>query len=140
MLKAVVDTSVFVSGLVKSPACRRIIKALEKSSFILVTSPAILDELIGVIGRPKFHNIINRETALMLIETINAQSLLVRPSVKLYAVKDDPDDNRFLEAAITARVDCIVSLDNDLLRLRIFRKIPIVSPAKFLSLLSKSKS
>lgn len=137
MLKAVIDTSVFISGLVKSPSCRKIIKALERWEFIPVISPDTLAELIDVITRPKFHNIIKKETAARLIETIKAQGLLVKPTFTLDAIKDDADDNRFLEAAMTAKVDCIVSLDNHLLNLAIFHKIPIIPPAKFINLLHK---
>ena len=138
MLKAVIDTNVFISGLIKSPSCRKIIKTLERWKFVLVVSPEILAELIGVIGRPKFHNTIKRETAAKLIEVIKAQALLVKPSFSLNIIKDDPDDNCFLETALTAKVDCIVSLDKHLLALGSFRNIPIISPTKFLSLLSKS--
>lgn len=139
MLKAVIDTNVLISGLIKNPSCRKIIKILEKWEFILVVSPAILAEIIDVIARPKFHNIIKRETAARLIETIKAQSLLVNPSLALDVIKDDPDDNRFLEAAVTAKVDCIVSLDKHLLNLGSFRSIPIIPPTKFFGILSKSQ-
>lgn len=139
MLKAVIDTSVFVSGLIKSRPCRSIINALAKEEFIVVSSPETLSEFIGVISRPKFHNIIVRDTAERLVETIRTQALIVKPPFSLNAVKNDPDDNRFLEAALTAKANCIVSLDTHLLALKAFRKIPIVTPAQFLSLLAKSR-
>jgi putative PIN family toxin of toxin-antitoxin system len=116
-----------------------IIRALEKWEFILVISPEILTELIGVIARPKFHKVIERKTASGLIETIKAQGLLVRPSISLNIVKDDPDDNIFLEAAVTAKANRIVSLDNDLPSLKAFNNIKIITPSAFLSLLSKSR-
>jgi len=137
MLKAVIDTSVFVSGLIKSPSCRKIINALEKDKFLLVISPKILSELLDVISRPKFHNIINRETASRLTETIKAQSLLVNPPFELNIISQDSDDNCFLEAAVTAKTNCIVSLDNHLLSLKRFREIPIISPDDFIKLLEK---
>lgn len=139
MLKVVVDTNVFISGLIKAPACRNIIRSLEKWEFILVVSPEILDELVGVISRPKFHNIIDRDIASRLIETIKSQALFVWPTVKIDAVKDDPDDNIFLEAAVTAKADCLVTSDNHLLKLRIFSNIPILTPIKFIPLLKTPK-
>ena len=138
MLKAVIDTNVIISGLIKSPSCRRIINALERSEFILVISPDILIELIDVIGRPKFHRIIKKEAAGRIVEAIKAQALLVKPSFELNTIKEDPDDNRFLEAALTAKANCIVSLDNHLLALEAFRNIPIIPPIKFLRLLNKA--
>ncbi|MBU3934129.1 MAG: putative toxin-antitoxin system toxin component, PIN family [Candidatus Omnitrophica bacterium] len=135
MLKAVVDTNVFISGLLKSPSCRKIIDCLKKSKFILIISPQILDELIGVIARPKFHNVIVRKTAEKLIETIKTQASLVKPSQRVDVIKEDSADNRFLEAAIEAKADFIISGNKHLLLLKAFRNIPIVTPAKFLKML-----
>jgi putative PIN family toxin of toxin-antitoxin system len=86
MLKVVVDTNVFVSGLIKSPSCRKIIELLREEKLVLVISSQILNELIGIISRPKFHNIIVRETAEKLIEIIKAQAILVKPSKQLNVV------------------------------------------------------
>ncbi len=43
----------------------------------------------------------------------------------------DPTDDKFLELAINGAADVIVSGDEDLLVLDIFRGIPIVTPAAF---------
>jgi putative PIN family toxin of toxin-antitoxin system len=50
----------------------------------------------------------------------------------------DPDDDFLLETAIAGRADYLVSGDADLLILRKFRKIRIVNPRKFLSVLETS--
>jgi predicted nucleic acid-binding protein len=42
----------------------------------------------------------------------------------------DPDDDQALALALAARVDLIVSGDDDLLALGSFEGIPIVSPAQ----------
>lgn len=140
MLKAVIDTSVLISGLIKSSDCRKIIIALEDSKFIPVISPDILEEFIDVISRPKFKDVIHRETAMRLAEVLKVQSLFVKPTTAVKIVIDDPDDNKFLEAALTARADCVVSLDNHLLKLNVFRFLPILTPKEFLTLLlSKSR-
>jgi uncharacterized protein len=43
----------------------------------------------------------------------------------------DPDDDKFLELAVNGRADVIISGDNDLLVLDVFRGIPIITPAAF---------
>ncbi len=136
MLKVVIDTNVFISGLIKSPSCRKIIKAFAEAKFNLVISPQTLDELLGVISRPKFHNLITRETAEKLIETIKTQAILVRPTRRLEVIKDDPTDNRFLEAAFESKADFIVSEDKHLLSATSFHP-PIVTPTEFLKQLNK---
>lgn len=43
----------------------------------------------------------------------------------------DPDDDNILAAAIGGQVECILTGDDDLLTLKKFRGIPIISPAEF---------
>ena len=137
MLKVVVDTNVFISGLLKNAACRKIINHLKASKFQLVISPQTLDELIGVMARPKFHAFITQETATRLIETIKTQAIIVSPRHKLSVIREDPDDNRFLEAALEARADIIVSGDNHILGCKSKFDIPILTPTEFLKRLEE---
>ena len=132
LIKAVIDTNIFISGLIKSPSCREIIRALEQDKFVVVISPEIISELIGVINRPKFKGIINQKVASKIVYALKSQALLVKPSVKIDVIKADPDDNMFLEAAITAKANVIVSMDRHLLALTTFRNIPIILPEEFL--------
>ena len=62
---------------------------------------------------------------------IISMSTIVVPKEKLTLVKDDPDDNKILECAIAGNVDCIVSNDKHLLKLKKFRNIPILTPDEF---------
>ncbi len=43
----------------------------------------------------------------------------------------DPEDNKFLELALSGRATCIVSGDEDLLILHPFRGIAILTPRQF---------
>jgi predicted nucleic acid-binding protein len=54
VIRAVLDTNIYVSALLSSKgASGRILEAgFERGRFVPVTAPAILDELIEVIGRP----------------------------------------------------------------------------------------
>ena len=45
----------------------------------------------------------------------------------------DPNDDKFLELALSGGADCIVSGDKDLLVLHPFRGVPIVTPRDFVS-------
>ena len=65
-------------------------------------------------------------------------SEIVEPSVKIDIIKDDPDDNKILECAIAGNVDCIVSNDKHLLKLKEFKGIKILTPKEFLSLMGKN--
>ncbi|MHC3381806.1 PIN domain-containing protein [Haloarcula sp. H-GB5] len=55
----------------------------------------------------------------------------VDPDEAITAVEADPDDDKFLEAAVAGNVDYIVSGDRHLLDLDSFRGIDIVEPRAF---------
>jgi uncharacterized protein len=59
-----------------------------------------------------------------------------RPDESVEVIEEDPADNRILECAQAARSDYIVSGDRDLLRLRVFRDIPIVKVADCLAIMT----
>ena len=58
----------------------------------------------------------------------------VSPKEALHVIKEDPDDDRILECATTAKSDFIVSEDKDLLRLGQFGSSRIVSIRDFINL------
>ncbi len=49
----------------------------------------------------------------------------------------DPEDDKFLETALAARADCVVTGDTDLLVLDPFEDIRIVTAAGYLEAVSK---
>jgi predicted nucleic acid-binding protein len=71
-----------------------------------------------------------------ILEVIELYSEMVEPVSLAGAVCSDPDDDKFLEAALAADADYVVSGDAALLRLKNYHPIQIVRPAQFLKLLS----
>lgn len=97
----------------------------------LASSPALLQEFAGVLGRRKFVDALARaglEVDRILIE-YQAATEIVYPAPLPQPVCRDPDDDDVLACALAARVDLIVSGDRDLLSIESFRNIPIVTPA-----------
>jgi len=60
------------------------------------------------------------------------QALFVEPSEHFQVVKDDPADDKFLEAAIAGKAILIVSGDYHLLELKRFRDVPIITAREFI--------
>ncbi len=48
-------------------------------------------------------------------------------------VVDDPEDNKILESAVEAEADYLITSDNDLLKLKAYQDIEIVTPSQFWS-------
>jgi hypothetical protein len=62
------------------------------------------------------------------------KSIIVVPNEKIDVVTD-PDDNKFIEAALEGKAQYIVSQDKHLLVLKEYRGIKFIHPDKFLKLL-----
>jgi predicted nucleic acid-binding protein len=72
------------------------------------------------------------EWKMMIVEN----SFMVLPTKKLEIVKNDPDDNKFFEAAIAANAHYIVSQDKKhVLSISEFRGIKTIHPQEFVKLL-----
>jgi putative PIN family toxin of toxin-antitoxin system len=63
---------------------------------------------------------------------IGQAARIVQPAVQLSVIREDPDDDRVLECAVSAGTEYIVTGDKDLLRLKRYDAIPIVSVDDFL--------
>ena len=66
------------------------------------------------------------------IENIIAQSFPVIITQEIKACRGSEDD-KWLSLAVSAKSDCIISGDKDLLVLNPFREIPILTPVEFLN-------
>ena len=66
---------------------------------------------------------------------IISKSAIVLPRQKFKIVKEDPDDNKIVEAAVEGNCDFIVSSDKHLLKLKEFKGIKIITPKEFFKLI-----
>ena len=132
-MKVTLDTNVLVSGTFWTGNSFRILNLIDKNKFRNVTSKGIIKEYYEVINSDEIIDKIKDKKLRMLkiAHKIITKSEIVEPSVKIDIIKDDPDDNKILECAIAGNVDCIVSNDKHLLKLKKFRNIPILTPDDF---------
>lgn len=143
MLKAVVDTNIFVSSLLSRkgrPA--EILNLWRDALFILVISPSIISEIKSILQRSaiKKKYRISSELIAKLILLLEKDALLVPGLSNVSgAVPEDPSDEIFLSAALDAGAQFIVSGDRHLLDLGEFRGIPILTVQEFFELLKKER-
>jgi len=62
---------------------------------------------------------------------------MVEPVSFSQPVCSDPDDDKFLEAAIAAGAGYVVSGDKALLNLKSYHMVQVVRPSRFMELLSR---
>lgn len=129
---AVIDTNVWISGLFWGGMPFRVLEKIYMgtvfSCFSLETFQEWNDEvkkLAEIAGRPDLYI---RDKKL-----IEKNSLFFVPKAQV-AICRDPKDNKFLEAALAASADFIISGDRDLISLKKFRNTRIITPVRFLKL------
>lgn len=135
MLKVVIDTNIFISGvLVEGGNPSIIIKSWKKTQkYQLFVTEEIIQEALRVMQRLN----VDPDIITDWDKVIRKNAISVVPTKKIEAVKEDPSDNKFLECAIEVRADYIVSGDNHLKELKEFQGIKIVSAKEFLGILTK---
>lgn len=138
-MKIVLDTNVVVSAAVspKGPPAE-IVRAWRAHSFTWVTSPPLLGELARALlsARVRRYLAWGEDEIAEFLATVRQAAEVTSPTRQIDVIRDDPADNRVLEAAVSAQADYIVSGDHHLLDLKIHEGVQIVTPARFVAILA----
>jgi putative PIN family toxin of toxin-antitoxin system len=136
-LRVVLDTNIYISGLIFGGVPGEILAAAVAGSFILCVSDVIRDEVVSTLKR-KFQ--MSDDFIRAGCEPLWEAALEVSPATQLALVATDPDDDRILECAVDCRADVIVTGDDHLLTLfnsplpPAIARIRILSPRQFLDM------
>ena len=134
-IKAILDTNIMVSGIFWRGNSFQILRAWQRGDFVLAISLPILEEYRRVLAEMTKQRPISAVTSIL--ELIELHSEMVEPVSFAASICSDPDDDKFLEGAVAAGADYVVSGDRALLALKNYRSIEIVRPTQFLQILSK---
>ncbi len=137
MLKMVLDTNTLVSAFFWEGNESDLLKKIEEGKAYLFISPEILKEVEEVIKRPKFENVAllaNQTPGKIIQKIISVSHMVFGPRLNINVCRD-PKDNIFVECAVNAKADYIVSGDKDLLSLKKHNNIKIVATSEILKLL-----
>ena len=74
-----------------------------------------------------------------IIEFLLNYSITVVPKLKYQIVLADPDDDMFIDCAVEAKADYIISANKHLLDIRKFENIEIITPNKFIEIYNTYK-
>lgn len=135
MIRAVIDTSTLISALGWEGKPQQILNHCLDKRIKIVISPEILEEIREVLFRKKFAFIdSDRKNEFILL--LSQMAEIVYPVHKANICRDN-DGNKFIEAALSAKANIIVSSDGDLLALKGYEGIEILSPSEFIGLLER---
>jgi putative PIN family toxin of toxin-antitoxin system len=125
-IRAVVDTNLFVSGLLNpSGAPAALVRLLRAGRFLLVMSMGQRSELDEVLSRERLFRKygVSRQERESLLGLLDAVAELVSESRPLPVRVRDPKDVMILQGAVDGAADYLVTGDNALLALASDRRL-----------------
>ena len=130
-MKVVIDTNVLISGLYFGGVPARVVTAWTAGRVLLVVSPDILHEYrrVGLELAKGRAPLIETLDALLAIVAVHATVVNAPPLAT--AVSADPDDDKFLAAAVASGAAMIVSGDRHLLNVSGWNGIVVLKPRQF---------
>lgn len=129
-MRVVIDTNVLVSGIFWTGTPHKILKAWAEGHFTVCASTGILEEYFEVIDR--LTGKVGRKDLAQKWKTyIFDHCELVDPNYTFNECRD-PDDVMFVECAVSAGSDFIISGDTHLLEIERLPEVTVLTPAQFL--------
>jgi putative PIN family toxin of toxin-antitoxin system len=139
VLRAVLDANVIISALIqpKGASGQILTSLVDANSFELIVSSAILAELRRALSYPKVRKYIkfSNQDLDLWVASLELIAQPVDGNIRVHAVAEDPDDNKYIEAAVEGLAQFVVTGDKHLLSLKFYETIRVVTPRVFLGLL-----
>lgn len=133
--KVVIDTNIFISGFGWSGKPNALLTLLKNNQIVNYFSPGIFEELKRVVSYPKLQFAESLQNKIL--EFVFFNSKLVEPKEHITVIVDDPDDNKFLECAVEANAEFVISGDPHLLKIGEYKTVMILDVDEFLNIFSK---
>ena len=137
LIKLVLDTNTLVSAFFWEGNEAELLRKIEEGKVKLYITSEILKEIEEIIKRPKFNEVMRKANLTpdqIIQKIISLSHLVIAPKINVKFCRDEKD-NIFLECAESAKVDYIISGDEDLLSLKEYKGILIIRTWKILQLL-----
>ena len=130
MLKVVIDTNAFISSFFGGVP-REIINLWKKGEIVLCLSQEIIEEYLEVLNRLGLRDKNEIENLTRLFAE-GYHAIFTAKTPNLEVMKDDPDDDKFLECAVAFDSKVIISGDKHLQQIKKYVDIEILSPRAFM--------
>jgi putative PIN family toxin of toxin-antitoxin system len=126
---AVFDTSVLIAAIITEGVCSKLLRRARTKEFHLISCPFIMNEIRRTLSK-KFR--LSHEEVASVIEPIReAIAQIIEHGLKITNISRDADDNNVLACAIAAKADYLVTGDSDLLKIKRYQGIKIITPRDF---------
>jgi putative PIN family toxin of toxin-antitoxin system len=132
VIRAVVDPGVLVSAFIgrRGSVGDRLVRAWRSGKVELIVSQLLLDELSGVLARPKFAHAAREGRAVDFVQALRAGATLVEDPPGEEEITRDPKDDYLVRLARSTDASALVSGDRDLLEAGL-EDVAVVAPRPF---------
>lgn len=126
----VLDTNVFIAAYFnRKSASARIIDLCLDNKHKLIFSSRLRKEVRLILKNVRAEREFREK-----IRSLFVNASKVKPTKKVFTVKEDPEDNKFLECALEGEADYLITSDRHLLEFGEFAQTKICKPTQFLKL------
>lgn len=138
-MRLVLDTNVVISGLFWNGPPRKLLDAAIGGTIDIYTTALLITELGKALAYPKFARRIaaNGDSIDRCVGRFMTIANLTATATIEGAVNADPDDDHVIACALSARADIIVSGDHDLLDLKHYQGMRIITAAEAMLVLGQ---
>lgn len=135
-MTVVIDANVLVSAAIIANSVSFLAARKAFLNDVVIRSTSTTLEFSTTLKKKKFDKYFRNEYERdFFILLFTSQSKIIEVSHHVTLCRD-PDDNKYLELALSGKSDCLVTGDPDLLVLNPFENIPIITPKEFLDSIS----
>lgn len=136
MIKAVLDANVLGPGLVLFEGTRAdVVRAWLEEQYELITSEHVIAEVITTWDQPYWRERTLAEALRIGLHLLREESTIVVPELGVKNVAGHWHDDLVIATALAGGAEYLVTGDKELLRLKSYRTVKIVSPPEFLEIL-----
>ncbi|MBI5198437.1 MAG: putative toxin-antitoxin system toxin component, PIN family [Nitrospirae bacterium] len=125
----VFDTNVLIAAIITEGICSKLLHRARMGEFSLVSSPFIMKELRRILSK-KFR-LPQEELALAMEPISEAISQVIEHNLKITDICRDTDDDNIIACAVAAKADYLVTGDSDLLEIKKYHGVKIITPRDF---------
>lgn len=135
--RVVIDTNVWISAALSKTGSPALVVQRVLARGIPVFSEATFAELASRLWKPKFDRYLSMELRQRILHDANAAAHWVSIAADMAAqtYSRDPDDDKFIHAALAAAAPWLITGDQDLLTVRAEIGVRIVTPAQALQMM-----
>ena len=135
-MRIVLDANIFISSVFWGGNPKVVLERVISNLDMLFITKEILNEIEDVIGRPKFH--MGKDEIEYYIKSIEEIGRKIIPRNQVKKGSRDKTDNKYIECAIAANADYIITGDIHLLEIREYSNIKIVNPKEYLEIVTRA--